>query len=335
VPLAHAQKWFLTFDYPAAWKLDDQNVLSVADPNPGLRFTSSGGNLELLGRSVGFLGTGSARDICQGDQVTVDCTTQWTLPESSVEVRFWAASGAHWDGLSAIDGYPLDGYTSTTVDGLPATFTKTTGSISNAALLGHPTEVVPGADEVLSWVLPTQRELAGVYTIDAAIRGPNTVELEAQVRAMIASLRWEPAAYRLPTDPAALDAAQAAAITSGLSSLRSKLNAPILTEFYPHFFDCFPSKTGVSVPATITHSQQAPLTQPLPVICTTAIKPNSMQGWTLSLTQTWAAGPDYPAGYCTNVYQLNLDGTLAQFDQSWPDYLKHIYYPHQGSTGPG
>jgi len=60
-----------------------------------------------------------------------------------------------------------------------------------------------------------------------------------------------------------------------------------------------------------------------------------MQGWTLSLTQTWAAGPDYPAGYCTNVYQLNLDGTLAQFDQTGPDYFKHLYYPHQGSNGPG
>jgi hypothetical protein len=292
----------------------------------------------MMGRSVGFVGSGSAKDVCAGDltdpSVGADCTTQWTLPESSVEVRFWAASGAKWDGLSAIDGYSLDGYTLTTVDGLPAMFAKTTGSISNAALM-RPAQVVPDAEEVLSWVLPTQRELEGVYTIDAAIRGPNVAELESQVRAMIASLRWEPAAYRLPTDPAALDAAQAAAITSGLASLRSQPNVLYLSGQYPHFFDCFPSKTGVSVAATITHSQQAPLTQPLPVTCTTAIKPNSMQGWTLSLTQTWAAGPDYPAGYCTNTYQLNLDGTLAQFDQTGPDYFKHLYYPHQGSSGPG
>jgi hypothetical protein len=334
VPLAHAQKWFLAFDYPAAWSLADQNVLSLSDPNPGLRFSSNGGNLLVLGRSVGFLGSGSAMDVCQGDPNDVECTTQWTLPEGSVEVRFWVASGAKWDGLSAIDGYPLDGYTSTTVDGLPAMFSKTTGSISNAALF-RPTQSVPDADEVLSWVLPTQRELEGVYTIDAAIRGPNAAELEAQVRAMIASLRWEPAAYRLPTDPAVLDAAEAGASTSGLASLRSQPNVLYLSGQYPHFFDCFPSKTGVSVAATITHSQQAPHTQPLPVICTTAIKPNSMQGWTLSLTQTWAAGPDYPAGYCTNAYQLNLDGTLAQFDQTGPDYFKHLYYPHQGSSGPG
>jgi hypothetical protein len=296
--------------------------------------------MEMNGRSVGFVGSGSAKDDCVSDftdpSVQVDCTTQWTLPEGSVEVRFWVASGAKWDGLSAIDGYPLDGYTSTTVDGLPAMFSKTTGSISNAALF-RPTQSVPDADEVLSWVLPTQRELEGVYTIDAAIRGPNAAALESQVRAMIASLRWEPAAYRLPADPVALNAAQAAAIVSGLSSLRSQgqPHSMIWTTSYPHFYDCFPSKTGVSVPATITHSQQAPLTQPLPVICTTAIKPNPMQGWTLSLTQTWAAGPDYPAGYCTNSYQLNLDGTLAQFDQTAPDYFKHIYYPHQGSSGPG
>ena len=215
-------------------------------------------------------------------------------------------------------------------------FAKSTASISNAGL-NRPAETVPNADEILSWVLPTQLELPGVYTVDAAIRGPNTAALESQVRAMIASLRWEPAAYRLPTDPAALDAAEAGAISAGLASLRSqgKPKSLIWTTRYPHFYDCFPSKTGVSVPATIKYSQQAPLTRPLPVICTTSIKPNSMQGWTLSLTQTWAAGRDYPAGYCTNVYQLHLDGTLAQFDQTGADYLKHIYYPHQGSGGPG
>lgn len=339
VPLAHAQKWFLAFDYPAAWTLADQNVLSqdALGTTKGLRFLP-GDSMEVAGRSVGFVGSGSAKDICVGDltdpSVQVDCTTQWTLPGGSVQVRFWVASGAKWDGLSAIDGYPLGGYTSTTVDGLPAMFSKTTGSISNAALF-RPTQSVPDADEVLSWVLPTQRELEGAYSIDAVIRGPNIAGLESQVRAMIASLRWEPAAYRLPTDPAALDAAQAAAITSGLSSLRSQPNSQILTGNYPHFFDCFPSKTEASVPATISHSQQAPLTQRLPVICTTAIKPNSMQGWTLSLTQKWVAGPDYPAGYCTNVYQLNLDGTLAQFDQTAPDYSKHVIYPHQGSNGPG
>ena len=310
VPLAHAQKWFLAFDYPAAWTLDDQSVLDVSGAYAGLRFSSAGGNLLALGRSVGFLGAGSARDVCQGDPNNVECTTEWTLPEGSVEVRFWVASGTRWDGVSAIDGYPLAGYNTTTVDGLPAMFAKSTGSISNAALV-RPAETVPNADEVLSWVLPTQRELGGVYTIDAAIRGPNTVELESQVRAMIASLRWEPAAYRLPTDPAALETAQAAAIKSGLSSLRSYPTAQIFTSGYPKFFDCFPSKAGVKVAATITHSQQAPLTRPLPVTCTTAIEPNSMQGWTLSLTQTWAAGSDYPAGYCTNVYQLHLDGRLA------------------------
>ena len=341
VPLAHAQNWFLGFDYPAAWTLADQNVLRWSTSVPILSFGSAGAVPvpSTPGRSVGFLGSGSARDVCQdpnGDGTDLDCTTEWTLPEGSVEVRFWVATGGKWDGLSAIDGYPLDGYTPTTVDGLPAMFAKTIGSISNAALI-RPAESVPNADEVLSWVLPTQLGLESVYTIDAAIRGPNAAELESQVRAMIASLRWEPAAYRLPTEPAALDTAETAAIPSGLASLRSQgqPSSKIWTTRYPHFYDCFPSKTGVSVPATITYSQQAPLTQPLPVICTTAIKPNSMQGWTLSLTQTWAAGPDYPAGYCTNTYQLNLDGTLAQFDQTGPDYFKHLYYPHQGSNGPG
>ena len=334
VLLAHAEKWFLAFDYPAAWTLDDQSVLDVSGAYPGLRFSSAGGNLLAFGRSVGFLGAGSARDVCQGDPNNVECTTEWMLPEGSVEVRFWVASGTRWDGVSAIDGYPLAGYNTTTVDGLPAMFAKSTGSISNAALV-RPAETVPNADEVLSWVLPTQRELGGVYTIDAAIRGPNAAQLEAQVRAMIASLHWQPASYRLPRDPAALETAKAAAIPAGLASLRTEPTARIYTSGYPKFFDCFPSRAGVKVAATITHSQQAPLTRPLPVTCTTAIEPNSMQGWTLSLTQTWAAGSDYPAGYCINVYQLHLDGTLAAFDQTGPDYWKHVYYPHQGSSGPG
>lgn len=329
IPLAHAQKWFLAFDYPAAWTLSDQNVLSLSDPNPGLRFTSNGGNLEVFGRSVGFLGSGSAKDVCQGDQVSLECTTQWTLPEGSVEVRFWVSSAGRWNGLSAIDGHPLDGYTSTTIDGLPAMFAKTTGSISNAALM-RPAQVVPDADEVLSWVLPTQRELAGVYTIEAAIRGPNAAELEAQVRAMVASLRWEPAAYRLPTDAAALEAARKAAARPALSFLRTS----VYQYGGSHFYDCFPTEVGASTTATITASVQAPLMQPLPVTCTTDVAPNVMQGWTLSLTQTWAAGPDYPAGQSTVTVDLNLDGTVAEVDQTTRGWMSPDY-PHQGSSGPG
>jgi len=336
VPLAHAQKWFLAFDYPAAWKVTDQSVLSMADPNPLVHWPFVGSDWATTVRSVGFVGSGSATDECVAqDQSAVPgltCTTKWTLPAGSAEVRFLMAGDARWNGLSAIDGLTLPGYTQTTIDGLPALFQKTTNAITNLSVMAPGTQVVPDADEVLTWLLPTQHAVHGVLEVDAAIRGPNVAELDAQVRAMMASLQWEPE-NSLPTDPAALQAAGKTAAKTALTWLRTSIMGGLWQYSGKHLFDCFPNVPGESAAATITSSQQHPLKKPLQVMCTTEIAPNAMHGWTLSLTHSWAAGPGYAAGRSTGLFDLAPDGTVEEMDQQTEGWTFDVY-PNQGSNGP-
>ena len=87
-----------------------------------------------------------------------------------------------------------------------------------------------------------------------------------------------------------------------------------LSAMAPHYFDCFSTEPGASVSGTTTGSPQGPLTRALPVTCKTEIAPNSLKGWTLSLTQSWAAGRGYAAGWCTMTLYLNPDGTIAGND---------------------
>ena len=336
VALTHAEKWYLAFDYPAAWKLVDQNALSMADPNPLVHFTFVGSDWATTVRAVGFVGSGSASDACvAGDpNAVLECTTNWVVPGDSVEVRFLLAGDSGWNGISAIDGRTLPGFAQTTVAGLPALFRQTTNSVpaSPGPVLSKE-EVVPGADEVLSWLLPSQHSLDAVFAIDAVIRGPNVAGLDAQVRAMMASLRWSPVAYSLPTDPAALQAASKQATAAALAWLKTSMMGKVWQSWGSHVFDCFPTEPGASSKATITNSLVHPLTKPLPVTCATAIAPNAMGGLTLSLTHSWAAGPGYAAGSSTGRWELAPDGTVQEID--YYDGWHRDVYPHQGSWTPG
>lgn len=336
-PLAHAERWYLAFDYPAAWNLVDENVLSMADPNPLVHFTFINSDWPTTIRSVGFVGSGSATEKCADQDPSnpgymLSCTTTWVLPAGSVEVRFLVASMATWNGLSAIDGLTPPGYTQTTIDGLPALFRETKNSIT-PPVFAQGTQVVPDADEVLSWLLPTQHAIDGVYQVDAAIRGPNVADLDAQVRAMMASLQWEPE-NGLPSDPAALQAGGKTAAETALMWLKTSNTGKAWQYAGKHLFDCFPTVPGQSAPATITYSQQHPLKKPLRVTCTTEIAPNAMHGWTLSLTHSWAAGPGYAAGRSTGLFELAPDGTVEEIDVHKEGWTYDVY-PNQGSNGPG
>jgi hypothetical protein len=336
VPLAHAEKWFLSFDYPAAWTLTDRNVPPMADPAAPVRRS-----IDAIGEagSLGFVGTGTASETCQapGPDYLPRCQTTWILPESSVVVRFWIENGPIlWSGQQAIEGARVPDTQTVLVDGLPSLFAKSdsdivphpdSGSPDSAPALLDP-EQVAGADEVLWWALSTQLGLQQSYVITAAIRGPNTAELEAQVRALVASIHWVPEPYVLPTGPA-LDGLAHAVVPTALAKLRRTYG---YTVDMAHSYDCFPTIPGTSVRSTIVENPyERTLSQPLPVTCTSDIAPNVMQGWTLTLTQTWEAGPDYPAGKQTYVKYLDIGGhVIGDGSDMRPTY------PHQtGSKTPG
>ncbi|MGD0247991.1 MAG: hypothetical protein ABSB75_02960 [Candidatus Limnocylindrales bacterium] len=86
-----------------------------------------------------------------------------------------------------------------------------------------------------------------------------------------------------------------------------------------HEMDCFPTTVGASQQAEITQTiATSPLTVPLPVTCTVvSMVPYPLPGWnppkygwTVTLSQSWVAGPDYPAGYATYRFNLEPDGSV-------------------------
>lgn len=350
IGLTHAQKWFLSFDYPQAWTLNDLNTLSPetsthlawVDPGPEYRGEINAQTPFVF--SVGFVGNGVASEVCESvtEGAVPTCVTTWHLPEGSVVVRVRLDSyGGLWNAESALAGTStLAGYSATTIDGLPALFARTTGDTYRKAapknVFSEMPETVPGADEILTWVTSPPEKLSGTYEIVAAIRGPHQDALESQVRALIASLHWSPEPAPIPTEPGALDAAEKAAVARAFNLIRSTMAAdgrtPVLAASLaaeaPQYFDCFSTEPGASVSGTTTGSPQGPLTRALPVTCKTEIVPNSVKGWTLSLTQSWVAGRGYSAGWCTMTLYLNTDGTIAGEDLISNDFLRRaLSYP--------
>lgn len=326
VPLAHAAKWNITFDYPAAWKLVDEGP-APSDPNDPLIY-------DKVHEAMGFVGSGSATQKCtawvQGSWAT--CATTWSLPDNSVVLRFGQASWIPvtgedtytWTVQQAVYGPEIPGAQRLTIDGMPVRFA------SNASdVVPHSSETVPGATEVLWWGVPSPMPSQFAFSIVAAIKGPNTAELEAQARAVVESIHFVPEPHMLPTDPTALADARSRALIQYFAT-----STQLSDGEHNHSLDCFPRTPGESQQASITQTlNTAPMTKPLPVTCTTvSIEPNEMQGWTIILKQTWAAGPDYPAGEMgVNSYTLDNGEPLGGSYLGSPKG-SGIEYPHVGPS---
>jgi len=123
--------------------------------------------------------------------------------------------------------------------------------------------------------------------------GTRCGRLEAQAKALVASIHYVPEPIMLPTDPTALDQVRQAALETDLTEQKKTMAS---NKDYRHAWDCFPTVVGASRNATITDTPSTgPLTKPLSVTCTVeSMVPTVMQGWTLTLSQSWDAGPGYP-----------------------------------------
>jgi len=79
--------------------------------------------------------------------------------------------------------------------------------------------------------------------------------------------------------------------------------------------DCFPDRQGVSVSAVVTNiegSGVGDLSRPLPVVCTSSIRPLSVGLWELTFTETWTAASDRSAGSASRIELLTADGFLTE-----------------------
>jgi hypothetical protein len=333
VRLAHAQKWFLSFDYPSDWTVTDRNITAATN---GLNSQSQAqGNPSVFG----FLGNGTASEECVPNPPVLlyTCTTTWSLGPGTVAFRFEIAppwpyhTDSAWTAQRAVTGTDIPGAEALTIDGLPARFAKSTTDA-----IPFSTEMVSGATEVLWWGLTSQLQFQFGYSIVAAIKGPNVAELEAQAKAFVAGIHYLPETAMLPTDPVALDQVRQAALETALADQKRTMAA---NKDQNHAWDCFPTVVGESRKATITQTPSTnPLTKPLPVTCTVeSMVPTVMQGWTVTFSQAWDAGQDYPAGKATVVMQMTGDGKMTwQWGTPTTGTIELPAYPHQGrSSYPG
>ncbi len=331
VPVAHAQKWFLSFDYPANWTVMDRDIAAATE---GL---STGSAAQGNPAVFGFVGNSGASEECLPNPPSNAnaCTTNWSLGAGTIAMRFEVSprmTGPRpsyvWTGREAVDGPEIPGAEALMIDGLPARFAKSTTDA-----VPYSSETVPGATEVLWWGLTSQQQFGFGYSIVAGIRGPNVAALEAQAKALVAGIHYVPETVMLPTDPAAFDQARQAALETDLTEQKKLLAS---NKDYSHAWDCFPTVVGASRKGTITDTPSTgPLTKPLSVTCTVeSMVPTVMQGWILTLSQSWDAGPGYPAGKAYEVEEMDGQGLLWEW--GWSGTNASSAYPHQGrSNYPG
>lgn len=167
--LVHASRWGLSFDYPADWTLSEANVN------------------EHYVTKLGFVGSGTGSVPCtaitpppsQSYPYGVECHDVFNLPPGTVLVQFVLNEGFGSDSPQMAS--PPAGYERLTVGGMPAFFSQSAQPFA-------------GGDETLSWVLSVPGNLGASYHLTAGIRGPGLGALEEQVRAMVASIQFNPPA---------------------------------------------------------------------------------------------------------------------------------------------
>jgi hypothetical protein len=344
IPLAHAQKWGLSFDYPAAWQVNDAPALpaiSSPSPPPGMRLESL-----YLGQVLGYVGTQTPQTACtpavtkpltSGGWSISDgvCASIWSLHPSDVSIRVQVGPVT---GANLVAGQRIPSTGETKVGGLPALFERTEGAsvpnygpdMTSPGFVTAPSiESAIGADAILTWYLPgnaaqpiNPNDVGPSYRITAALRGSDTAALEAQVQAVMASMQYDPAVISLPADPVELAALEKTALAAGVAERPAQDAANT----------CFPHTAGSVTSTIIVTPMDATLGKPLPVVCTAAIEPNAMQGWTITLTVSWSASADRQAGTWTEVRYTTSDGRTWGTVGTWP----LVSFPYEvGSGKPG
>ena len=185
------------------------------------------------------------------------------------------------------------------IGGTPAFLTETAGTQDATAVREIALEVPdPAVTYTRTW-------------LRAEIRGPGEDDLVAQVRALLASVRYEPALRSTSNLGAAAAAAAAARAVVRLAANDAA-------------FGCFPRTPGASNRAVVRRLPfVSPLRKPLPVTCSTAIDGTPLELWRLRLTISWSAASDRSAGTTTVIAWAGLDGSPTETTGSWPGTIPY------------
>jgi hypothetical protein len=259
----------LVFEYPAAWREFHHPFFST------------------MSNSIADLATVDVPEPCATSAVSggtqVDCADRFHLAPDSLVVHVMGGGNPAFDILRnrPAAATPLS------VGGLPAYLEETA-----------PVDPTVGADVSLRWTLSRPGSVDNFYTITALIRGPNTGPIEDQLRALIASSRYDPPVVPLPQASGAPEAALAKALG-------------ILAKDAPAW-RCFPAHVGAAR-ADISGFPSGP-TFPVPhrATCTTAIEPTVLQLWRATFTiQLAEADPVADSRWVIQAW-LQPDGTPGE-----------------------
>jgi hypothetical protein len=255
--------------------------------------------------TLDFLGTGSGLATCNtitpgpSDNFIsgTECGNSLTVDPGQVVVELLRSDGPPRPGpIDPNDSNALSiGQKYVTVGGLPAIFEES------------------GSPATLDWTLSVPEQLISRYLIHVEMKGPGLDQMRAQVEALVASITYNPPVPVL--NPA--DGPRVAAI--GLT--KETANDPS--------FACFPKVPGATAAATVTQfPMYSAMSRPLPVTCTTEIRPVSIGLWKMTLTESWTAASDRSAGSLTTTLWLDHEGTPGEEDGG-PGPSEMPYWPAQ------
>jgi len=268
---ARFQEAGLVFDYPASWHVYHYDMFSS------------------FSTLVAYLATVPVRDPCTrtvtSESTSISCNaSSYALEPDTLVVRLesWG-----FPGFNILDADPGGG-ARTTVGGLPAI-----RAVEDRAFAG--------TIRTITWTLARPGSVDNSYKITAELRGPDLDRLEAQVDAMVASLRYDPPVVPLPAGPAG-EAAMREAVARTLASLTTEYAG----------YGVFPTEPGTSRPCTVTQEPQGPeLLRALDATCSTQVETTPLQLWKMTLTISWPATDAHAAGAQVRTIWLAPDGSVV------------------------
>jgi hypothetical protein len=258
----------LVFDYPTAWREFHYEELST------------------MSNLIAYLGTVDVPAPCLTTTVAggvqTECRDRYQLLPNSLVVAIRSNGNPMFDILDRPAGATL----------------LTVGSLPGYRAVASPgPDDTTGAETIVTTTLAVPGSVDNYYTITAAMRGPDLGPLQAQVDAMITSLRYDPPVVPLPSGSGAAAAAAGSALAVlGKDSPAWACFVPVGT--HQLVIDSLPMGPALAHPQLAT--------------CTSVIEATPLQLWRMTLTMRLSE-PDANAGSGqTFVVWVNPDGTPGQ-----------------------
>jgi hypothetical protein len=233
--LATFREGGLVFSYPAAWRIFHHAATSS--------FSSSIADLATIDVPEPCATTHDAVG------TTIACADRFRLGPDTIVVHV-TANG--FPGFNILQKPP--GAAALNVDDLPAYLES-----------GRPDDPAVGADQSLLWTLSRPASVDNFFRIQALVRGPNLGVLTGQLRALIASIRYDPPVSRLPTTTGEGDTA----IGKALDTLAGSSAA----------WRCFPAHIGSAVGMISEFPGGPALAVPHRATCRTDVEPTDLELW--------------------------------------------------------